>query len=100
MIDAITWFIKLKTNVPIFTFVDNNWLLIFLFMAVLKGIAVITPWSGDNKIYTLLDTWLKEVRGVGSKAAVVTVQAAKATGSAVAKKWPKKGDPTRAAHDH
>lgn len=38
----------------IIEFVRNNWISLSLFLGMLKIVAEMTDWVGDNKIYTLL----------------------------------------------
>lgn len=57
----------LKLDPLILEFVSNNLLAIGLFLGLLKGIAKITPWSGDDKIATLFENLFKGIRSNGKK---------------------------------
>ena len=47
----------------ILEFVANNWLAMTVLLTVLKGIALITPSTHDDKIYTLLSGLFGQLRG-------------------------------------
>jgi len=47
----------------ILDFVANNWLAMTMLLTILKGIALITPSTHDDKIYTLLSGLLGQLRG-------------------------------------
>ena len=51
----------------IIEFVGNNWLGITLFLAGLKGVARMTKWAGDDKIYTMLSEMFGAVKNRGGK---------------------------------
>lgn len=44
--------------------ISNNWVTIYLILTLLKGVALATPWSQDDKIISLLSTAFAELRGV------------------------------------
>lgn len=45
------------------SFVSGNWLSLTVLLTLLKGIALITPSTTDDKIYTLLSNLLGSIRG-------------------------------------
>ena len=55
----------IKMDPMILEFVSNNLLAIGLFLGLLKGVAKITPWSGDDKIITLFENLFKAIRPNG-----------------------------------
>jgi len=49
---------------PIVTeFISKNWMSLTMLLTILKGIALITPSTTDDKIYTLLSGLFGQLRG-------------------------------------
>lgn len=48
-------------------FVSNNWLTITAVLAVLKGIAKVTPSTTDDKIYTFLSNIVTVIKPSGKR---------------------------------
>ena len=47
----------------ILEWVSGNWLAMTVLLTLLKGVAMITPSTTDDKIYTLLSGLLGQIRG-------------------------------------
>jgi hypothetical protein len=47
----------------ILDFVSNNWLAMTILLTLIKGIAILTPSTKDDKIHTLLSGLFGQMRG-------------------------------------
>jgi len=48
-------------------FVSNNWISMTILLTLLKGVAMLTPSTTDDKIHTLLVGLFGQIRGGGKK---------------------------------
>jgi len=47
----------------ILDFVSNNWLAMTILLTLIKGIAMLTPSTKDDKVHTLLSGLFGQIRG-------------------------------------
>ena len=52
----------INLDVYIIGFINGNWLTLMMALGLLKVVAKMTPWVGDDQIYTLLSGIFSSVR--------------------------------------